>query len=305
MQSRGWIGSALVVASSFVFACGGGEEQAVSPEQPAPGPAPTQPAAVTPPAATQPATAEAPPAEKPAEKRKPPTLELKQPPEAPKTMPTVTIAAPKANESVPAAKAADYEVKLEVKDWPVAHDGPHVHLILDNRPYKAIFEPKASVKLSELMEGEKLAEGEHVLVAFPSNEKHISVKPAAGKKPVVVVPFWVGKAGKAAWKPTDPTLVYSRPKAEYKDADADRIVLDFYLLNAELGAGKNAVKATVTPGAGDPLTMTLTSWQPLDIVNLPEGEAKVKIELLDKDGKAVPGPFNQTERSIKVSRTAK
>jgi hypothetical protein len=264
---------------------------------------------VAPPPPTTPATpekpAEPPPAEKPAAKRKPPTLEPHTPPDAPKTMPAVTIGTPKANESVPADKAADYEVKVDVKDWPVAHDGPHVHLILDNKPYKALYEPKSASKLSELAEGEKLAEGQHVLVSFPSSDKHISVKPAGGKKPFAVTSFWVGKAGKATWKPTDPTLVYSRPKGEYKDADADRIAIDFYLLNVELGEGKNGVKVTVTPGAGDPMTKMVSSWAPLDIVNLPEGEHKVKLELVDKDGKTVPGPFNMVERSIKVSRTAK
>jgi hypothetical protein len=305
MYLRGWMGPAFFGMAALI-GCGGGEERAVSPEPSDATPGPTQPAAVSPPPAASPAmTGSEPNATAPAAKRQPPTLQAHAPPDNPKPIPVTVITAPKANESVPAAKAADYEVRLEVKDWPVKEGGPHVHLILDNRPYKAIYRPKDSVMLKDLTEGEPLPEGQHVLVAFPSREGHVSVKPAEGAKPFSVVTFWVGKAGKGAWKPTDPTLIYSRPKGEYKDADADRIVIDFYLLNAELGAGKHAVKATVTPPAGDALTMTLTSWAPIDIVNLPEGESKVRLELLDKDGKPAPGSFNQTERSIKVSRTAK
>ena len=110
------------------------------------------------------------------------------------------------------------------------------------------------------------------------------------------------KTSVAPFQPTDPTLVYSRPKGEYSGADAEKVALDFYLLNAELGEGKYAVRATVTPASGMPETIMVKSWAPYDLVNLPHGEAKVKLELLDKDGKVVPGRFNSTERSIKVVR---
>lgn len=231
-------------------------------------------------------------------------LEIREaaPPSDPSPMPSVTISSPRANESVPAAKAADFEVKLAIKDWPVAKGGPHVHLILDDNPYHAVYDAAAKVKLSELSGGQPIAEGEHVLFAFPSRETHISVKPSGDKKPFAAVVFWVGKAGKAAWKPTDPTLIYSRPKGEYSGADAEKVALDFYLLNAELGEGKHAVRATVTPASGMPATVVAKKWAPFDLVNLPHGEATVKLELLDKEGNPVPGRFNSTTRSIKLSR---
>lgn len=246
----------------------------------------------------------------PMDAKKPPPVapapvELKpmDPPASPDAMPKVTILSPKADESIPADKAAAFEVKLEVKDWPTAKEGPHVHLILDDKPYKAIYEPKATVKLSEIVEGDPtLKEGHHVLVAFPSRQGHISVKPDKGKSPVAVVPFWVGKKGKPEWKPTDPTLIYSRPKGENKGAMADPLMIDFYLLNAELGEKKNAVRVTVTPPSGEPKSTTMTSWTPLNVTGLPNGEVKVKLELLDKDGKAVPGPYNTVERSTTVNR---
>jgi hypothetical protein len=274
-----------------------------------------------PPATTPPVTTPPPPASpgmttgdpsKPAAETAPPAgkmapLEIRTaaPPADPSPLPAVTITAPRANESVPAAKAGDFEVKLAIKDWPVAKDGPHIHLILDDKPYHAVHEPAGKVKLSELSGGEPVAEGEHVLFAFPSRETHISVKPAGGKKPFSAVVFWVGKAGKATWKPTDPTLIYSRPKGEYSGAEAEKVALDFYLLNAELGEGKHAVRATVTPASGMPGTVVAKAWAPFELVNLPHGEAKVKLELLDKDGAVVPGRFNSTERSINMMRQAK
>lgn len=246
------------------------------------------------------ADAPAPPA-----KMAPLEIRAMTPPAEPNPLPAVTITSPKANESVPAAKAGDFEVKVAIKDWPLnkeAKEGPHIHVILDDRPYFALRDPAGKVKLSEVAGDQPIAEGEHVLIAFPSVEKHISIKPAGGKKPFSAVVFWVGKAGKATWKPTDPTLVYSRPKGEYAGPDAEKVLLDFYLMNAELGEGKHSVRATVTPASGMPETLTMKTWAPYELINLPHGEAKVKLELLDKDGKVVPGRFNSTERSIKLVR---
>jgi len=293
--------ASLLALPLVAIACGGGEEMPATP--PSPPPAATPPSPPTSPGMTgEPSKPGGETASPPAGKMAPLEIRAAAPPADPTPLPGVTIASPRANESVPAAKAGDFEVKLAIKDWPVAKDGPHIHLILDDKPYHAVHEPTAKVKLSELSGGEPIAEGEHVLIAFPSRETHISVKPSGGKKPYSAVVFWVGKAGKATWKPTDPTLIYSRPKGEYSGADAEKVVLDFYLLNAELGEGKHAVRATVTPASGMPGTLVAKTWAPYELVNLPHGEAKVKLELLDKDGNVVPGRFNSTERSIKLMR---
>jgi hypothetical protein len=226
-------------------------------------------------------------------------------PAKPEKMPSVAITTPKANASIPADKAADFLVTVEAKDWPVAQNGPHVHLIIDNQPYKPLYEPRNGIKLSEIAPGTSLGEGQHVLVAFPSTMDHVSIKPDGKKSPLVVLPFAIGKAPKDGFKKGDPMLVYSRPKGEYRGEGAKAILLDFYLNNAELGDKKHSVRATVTPATGDAKTITITSWQPYMITNLPNGEARVRLELLDKDGKPVPGAWNTTERTITVNRDAK
>ncbi len=301
MQSRFWSAPLSILALGFA-ACGGGEEMPASP--PPPPPPATTPSPAGSPVSTGDPSKPASGAETspPSGKMAPLEIRAATPPPDPNPLPTVAITAPRANASVPAAKAADLEVKLAVKDWATAKDGPHIHVILDDRPYHAVYDPAAKLTLGEVAGGEPIAEGEHVLIAFPSRETHIAVKPAGGKKPYSVVVFWVGKAGTATWKPTDPTLVYSRPKGEYKGPDAEKVVLDYYLLNAELGEGKHAVRATVTPASGMPGTVVMKSWTPFDLVNLPHGEAKVKLELLDKDGNVVPGRFNATTRSITLVR---
>ena len=79
-----------------------------------------------------------------------------------------------------------------MKNWKTAPGDQHVHLILDAKPYKPIYDPKAPVKLCDLTGGEPLAEGQHVLVAFPSRANHESVKTAGA---LSITEFWVGKKG--------------------------------------------------------------------------------------------------------------
>ena len=179
-----------------------------------------------------------------------------------------------------------------------------MHLILDNKPYKPLYEPKSVVKLGEIVPGQPLAEGEHVLVAFPSRKPHVSVKPEKGKKPLAVVTFWVGKKGTPTFKATEPTLIFSRPKGTYNADGADNVLLDFYLANVELGEGKFSVQATITPPVGDVKSMTIQEWKPFGIKNLPDGETKVKLELRDKGGQVAAGPWNSTERTVVINRGA-
>jgi hypothetical protein len=226
------------------------------------------------------------------------------PSDAPKKLPKVTITSPGAEQSIAADKAKDFDVKLNVKDWETQTGGPHVHLILDNKPYKPVYDAKAAVKLGDLVPaGETVAEGEHLIVAFPSRMNHESVK---GQGALAMVHFWVGKKGKAEFKPKDPMLVYSRPKGTYNASKADHVLVDWYLANAELGEGKFSIKANVTgPDLGaDGRSAKITEWKPYALDNLRNGEYKISLELDDKDGKPVPGAWNSTTRTITINRDA-
>src|SRR5215471_5984497 len=284
---------ALIVGA---IACGGSEPPPVPPPPP---PAPT---AEAPPPPPPPVETPPPPPEKPSlpDVAFGPTT----PSDQPKKMPKVTIKAPTAEQSIAADKAKDFEVKLDVKDWETQVGGPHVHLILDNKPYKPVYDPKAPVKLGDLVGGgDSLAEGEHLMVAFPSRMNHESVK---GQGALAMVHFWVGKKGKSEWKAKDPMLIYSRPKGTYNASKADHVLLDWYLANAELGDGKDSIKATLSgPGVeGDGRTLKITEWRPYAFDNLRNGDYKIALELEDKDGKPVPGAWNSTTRTITINRDA-
>jgi hypothetical protein len=101
-----------------------------------------------------------------------------------------------------------------------------------------------------------------------------------------------------------PTLVYGRPDGVYAGPEADRVILDFHVANAELGEGKYTVHAYVKPPVGPSKGITITSAKSFEIANLPDGASVVRLELRDPDGVIVPGPSNVVERSITVDRSA-
>ena len=284
---------AFVVAAA---ACGGSEPA------PLPPPPPPPPVAVEPPPATPPPATPPPAAEKPAL----PDVAFgpATPSDTPKKLPKVTIKSPTAEQSIAADKAKDFDVKIDVKDWETQTGGPHVHLILDNKPYKPVYDAKGSVKLGDLVPaGDSIAEGEHLIVAFPSRMNHESVK---GQGALAMVHFWVGKKGKSEMKAKDPMFIFSRPKGTYNASKADHVLVDWYLANAELGDGKFSIKANVSgPGIdGDGRSLKITEWKPYALDNLRNGDYKIAMELQDKDGKTVPGAWNSTTRTITVNRDA-
>ncbi len=290
------IACALPLAS---FACGG-EETNLPPPPPPPGgsvaAATSAPASAASAAVTTPPPPPAPP----------PALVLgaaSPDPNAP--LPTVKITAPASNQVIPEKGAGDFVVKLDVKNWQTAMGSQHVHLILDNHPYKPIYDTKAPVKLSELLGGDPLAEGEHVIVAFPSRANHESVKT---KDALAMVAFYVGKKAEAKVDVKKPMLIYSRPKGDYKGDMANHVLVDFQLANETLAEGKDHVHITVTgPGIEKELSAKAEKFgPPYYLDNLQNGTYTVKLELMTggADMKLIPGAWNSTTRTIKIDHEA-
>ncbi len=162
-------------------------------------------------------------------------------------------------------------------------DGQHIHFILDNGPYSALYDPQHQAKLEP---------GAHVVLAFLSRSYHESVKQAGA---FVAQEFLVGDGAQPAFDRIASHLFYSRPKGIYKGADARSVMLDFFLLNAELGPGKNTVLATINGQ-----NFTISEWQPYAIRGLPLGENTVTLELRGPDGSAIASPYNPVSRTFEL-----
>jgi hypothetical protein len=210
---------------------------------------------------------------------------------------------------------------------PATGKGNHIHVILDNQPYEAYYE------LGQPFELRNVVAGKHTLRVFPSRPWHESYKNDGAFQMVM---FTV-KGGGDASKPTTtnsgqtmannnsspgtaaparegkdygpstagevdatkPLLTYSRPKGEYKDADADPIMIDFWLSGAKLrgDGGEYRVRYIVD----DDDAKFIDKWEPIWLSGWINGKHKVRLELLDKDGRPVEnGGYNTTSREITV-----
>ncbi|MCH7519617.1 MAG: hypothetical protein IH964_11420 [Candidatus Dadabacteria bacterium] len=171
--------------------------------------------------------------------------------------------------------------------------GQHVHIILDNDPYFADYEAGVPFDIGVL------DEGPHTLVVFPSRSYHESVK---SKDSVDIVNFYVGKKeGEFMLDESKPTVIYSRPKGKYEGKDAEKIMLDFYIINMKPSDGYQ-VKYTIRKNEPDAVehSITIKEWKPAFVTGLTSGEYIITLQLLDKDGNLVEGPFNNTERAVTV-----
>ena len=207
--------------------------------------------------------------------------------------PRVQIAAPR-DRSL--SRTNRVEVRLRVTDWPAPQDMRHIHLIVDNEPYRRIDDPSRPIVL------ENLSEGTHVLRAFPGWHTHESVKTPGA---FAVVRFQVGNNTDTLHvDPAAPHLSYSRPKGDYNGAEAEHILLDFYLSNIPNNNALAADGVRVHYAIDGATSGDITSWVPHYIDNLPDGEHHVVLDLIGANGQPAPGPFNHIDRVIHVNRSA-
>lgn len=181
---------------------------------------------------------------------------------------------------------ANYELGIQTDDAATrgianSGKGQHIHFIVNNGPYSAHYMPGVNNQLDA---------GKYVVLAFLSRSYHESVKSAGAYH---IENLNVGNAEGDDADLEAPHLFYSRPKGTYKGADTQKVMLDFYLLNTTLSADGNKVRATING-----TEFMIDEWAPHYIEGLPMGEVNIKLELLDAEGNAIPGPFNSVERTV-------
>ena len=215
--------------------------------------------------------------------------------------PQVTIVTPQADEVLQDDKVT---VRLQVKDLPIFKDpkfdlGPHLHLILDNEPYIAVYDLNQALVLPDL------SPGTHTLRVFASRPWHESFKNEGAYAQTTFHIFTKSEDNNP--DPTLPLLTYSRPKGSY---GAEPILLDFYLTNAPLHlvAKDNPnneiadwrVRCTIN---GE--SFVLDRWQAVYLKGFKPGKNWVKLEFLDDKGNLVKNVFNSTIRLISYEPKAK
>jgi hypothetical protein len=168
--------------------------------------------------------------------------------------------------------------------------GQHIHFILDNGPYAALYEPKHDVTLAK--------NTEHYLLAFLSRSYHMSLK---NKNAAVLYHFKVDENGKLQKLdvPNTPMVFYSRPKGDYVGNDAKNVLLDFYVWNTTLGEN-NKVKVNINSGGKDTSIM-ITEWKPYFLKNLAMGKNSITLTMLDNGGNKVTGNNTEVTREFNLA----
>lgn len=253
--------------------------------------------------------------------------------------PTLKIVSPAANATI---DGATVELKLDLggdlkgymphKD-PATQMGNHIHVILDNQPYEAYYD------LGQPFELRNVAAGKHTLRVFPSRPWHESFKNEGAfqmveftvkgggdaskptttkdgqtmaspmKSPAATASATPAREGKS-YGPSEagnvdlkkPLLTYSRPKGEYKGADADPIMIDFWLSSAKLKGDGGEYEVRYSIDGGTP--KMLDKWEPIWLTGWISGKHRVMLELIDsKTGSVVDnGGYNSTTREITISK---
>ena len=153
--------------------------------------------------------------------------------------------------------------------------GQHIHVIVNNGPYSAKYESSFEQKLDS---------GNNVILSFLSRSYHESVK---NTNSYSLIQVGVGERIDTSKE----LLFYSRPKGNYKGKDTEKVLLDFFIVNTNLSADGNRVKATIMDKE-----FIIDEWAPYYIEGLPNGEIYIKLELQDSNGDLIESPFNTSER---------
>ncbi|MDJ0687885.1 MAG: hypothetical protein QNJ41_05210 [Xenococcaceae cyanobacterium MO_188.B32] len=211
-----------------------------------------------------------------------------------KYQPEVSILNPK-NEKIYTKNTI--EVRLKVKDLPLFKNeklglGPHLHLILDNEPDRAIYNTEQPFVL------ENLTPGTHTLRVFAAKPWDESFKNNGAYAQTTF--HILTKTDENNPDSTLPLLTYSRPHGTYS---AEPIMLDFYLTNApsHLEAKKNPddeikdwhIKVTIN---GE--SFVVDDWKPIYLEGFKRGNNWVQLELIDREDNLIKNAFNKTIRLI-------
>jgi len=159
--------------------------------------------------------------------------------------------------------------------------GQHIHLIVDNEPYAAKYTSEFDYEIKD---------GEHYLLAFLSRSYHESIKTdeAHVAKKITVENNSITNA-----EPIDqPAIFYSRPKGTYVGKDTEKVMLDFYPINASIGTDYKII--AMINGEEH----MIDTWQPYYITGLPMGENTIELVLVDSNNNKVDSPLNMVSRTF-------
>lgn len=182
--------------------------------------------------------------------------------------------------------------------------GQSMHVIIDNNPYF----PRIGPSIDPYDEDEnyyesqykfylpmKLSQGKHYIRVFPARSYGESLKEEGS---YIASEFYVqNKRNNENVNLSDPYLTYNEPSGYIKLSKDEPVLLDFLISNCNLSADGFKVKVTLD----NDTERLITLWAPFYIYGLQKGKHTIRLELVDKNAKLVPGIFNDVTRNFYVN----
>jgi hypothetical protein len=226
--------------------------------------------------------------------------------------PSLAIVAPAKNQVIPAGKLASFELKLTASGWKLGEGGKHLCVVLDRGACRRVDELARPLRLADLG---ALDEGQHVLSVLARRGSGEFVRPAGKRAAFASIAFFVGKRVAPVHKDGAPMLFFSPP--DEGPSPPEGVLLDFYVANAEIAAGKYVVHASVGgPGIEGGVGLSLAENKPLRVRGARPGDYLARFSLFHFDGelgestshtavtftsKPVTGPFGEVTRGFRVT----
>lgn len=181
--------------------------------------------------------------------------------------------------------------------------GQSLHIVVDNEPFFSYsglsidpFDQEGDYydQTYKFKIPDDLEEGEHILRIFPARSFGEGYKRPKYFKDVY---FYVGKEKPAySINLNAPYLTYNEPSGTMRLKEGEPVLLDFYVKNCELSKDGYKVRLTID-GKNK---RYLTEWSPYYIHGLSKGMHKIRLVLVDKKNRKVPGAFNSVSRRIRI-----
>ena len=208
--------------------------------------------------------------------------------------PQVEIAYPKTNQVL---NDTELTAKIKLRGFSIYKEeatelGPHLNVILDNKPAQQIYDLSDPIAFSDL------APGSHTLRVFAVRPWGESFKNEGAYAQTTFHIF--AKTTENTPDPTLPLLTYSEPQGTF---GAQPVLLDFYLSNAPLHL---VAQEDATDNIQDwQIQCTINGqnflfeqWQPVYLKGLKQGQNWVQLSLIDEQGQVIDNAFNSTVRLI-------
>lgn len=156
----------------------------------------------------------------------------------------------------------------------------------DENYYDAMYKFKVPVSLSQ---------GKHFLRVFPARSYGESLK----KENNFAAAYFFIENNRVNQDVnlSDPYITFNEPSGYARLNEKDPILLDFYVSNCYLSADGYKVKVTIDKD----VTRLISLWIPYYIYGLKRGNHTIRLRLVDKNLKQVPGLFNDVAREFNVN----